>query len=103
MAYPAVRDAEGQIISTSGILIADGVANIWSVATMPTERGGGAASAANWAACAEAKKRGARAAALRTMDDLAGVEGLYARLGFRLVGHEKIWEIDDLDRMADRL
>ncbi|MFC0672868.1 GNAT family N-acetyltransferase [Brachybacterium hainanense] len=103
MTYVAVRDAEDRIMSTGSILISGGVASIWSVATMPEQRGRGAASAATWAACVEARRRGAHAAALRTDDDLASDGGLYARLGFALVGHEQIWDIDDLDAIGDLL
>jgi hypothetical protein len=42
-------------------------------------------------------------AALRTSDDLARPGGLYRSVGFDLVGHEHVWEIDDVDgtSMAD--
>lgn len=97
MTYLAVRDRDGGVISTGSILVVDGVANVWSVATAPSARGRGAASAIMRAVCVEAPKRGAVVAALRTTDELARPGGLYASVGFELLGHERIWELDNID------
>ena len=51
------------------------------------------------AACLEAKRRGAQVAALRTTDDLARPGGLYNKVGFVHVGHERIWELDHIDSL----
>jgi GNAT superfamily N-acetyltransferase len=97
MTYLAVRDRDGGVISTGSILVVDGVANVWSVATAPSARGRGAASAIMRAVCLEAPKRGAEFAALRTTDELARPGGLYSAVGFELLGHERIWELDNID------
>lgn len=98
MTYLAVND-NNTVISTGSILIVPGVANVWSVATLPTARGQGAATAIMEAACIEAKRQGAAVAALRTTDALARAGGLYNRIGFELLGHEQIWELDDVDHL----
>jgi len=97
MTYLAVRDRNGGVISTGSILVVDGVANVWSVATAPSARGRGAASAIMRAVCIEAPKRGAMFAALRTTDELARPGGLYAAVGFEFLGHERVWELDNID------
>lgn len=93
MTYLVVSE-NGRAVSTGGILVVDGVANIWSVATLPAARGRGAATAIIRAACAEARRQGARVAALRTSEDLARKDGLYERVGFEVVGHEHVWNLD---------
>ncbi|WP_443350814.1 GNAT family N-acetyltransferase [Brachybacterium tyrofermentans] len=98
MTYLAVR-AGDSVISAGSILIVDRVANVWSVATAPEYRGQGAATAIMRAVCREASQRGAEVAALRTTDDLARSGGLYDSLGFKLLGHERIWELDDVDSL----
>jgi GNAT superfamily N-acetyltransferase len=98
MTYLAVTE-DGQAVSTGSILIVDGVANIWSVATLPAARGRGAASAIMRAACAEARRQGALVAALRTTEDLARPNGLYQRVGFSVVGHEHAWTLDHVDAL----
>jgi predicted GNAT family acetyltransferase len=100
MTYLAVRGPDGSVISTGSILIVNGVANIWSVATTPAARGQGAATAITRACCIEAAKRGATVAALRTTDDLARPGGLYSNVGFELLGHEHIWELDNIDNLS---
>lgn len=98
MTYLAVTEY-GQAVSTGSILIVDGVANIWSVATLPTARGRGAASAIMRAARAEAHRQGAYAAALRTSEELAKDDGLYHCIGFGVVGHEYAWNLDNIDAL----
>ncbi|QDP95445.1 GNAT family N-acetyltransferase [Microlunatus elymi] len=83
--------------SLCALLVVDGVANVWSVATAPSARGRGAATAIMRAVCSEAPKHGAAYAALRTTDHLARPGGPYDAVGFRLLGHERIWELDDVD------
>lgn len=99
LTYVAVRDPDGRVISTGSILISNGVANVWSVATSPSARGQGAATAIMRALCAEAARKGATAATLRTTDDLARPGGLYDNVGFTLLGHEHIWQLDAVDRL----
>ncbi|GAB3416818.1 GNAT family N-acetyltransferase [Flindersiella endophytica] len=98
MTYLAVGQ-NGQTVSTGSILLVDGVANVWTVATLPAARGQGAASAIVRAACAEARLQGAWAAVLRTSDDLARENGLYYNVGFRFVGHEHAWNLDSVDEL----
>ena len=98
MTYLAVNEND-RPISTGSILIVDDVANVWSVATLPSARGRGAATAIMRAICAEARRQGARVAALRTTDDLARPHGLYGNVGFALVGHERIWNLDNVDQL----
>lgn len=57
MTYLAISN-EKTVISTASLLIVDGVANIWSVATLPSERGQGAATAIMVATCLEARRQG---------------------------------------------
>jgi GNAT superfamily N-acetyltransferase len=99
MTYLAVSE-QGQVVSTGSILIVECVANIWSVATLPTARGRGAASAVMRAACNAARAQGALIAALRTTEDLARTDGLYEKLGFSVVGHEHAWNLDDIDALT---
>lgn len=96
MTYVALLDA-GVVVSTGSILIVDGVANVWSVATLPAARGRGAATAIMQALCGEATKQGAHAAVLRTTPNLAVPDGLYAKVGFVHVGQEYIWMLNDVD------
>lgn len=96
MTYLLVSE-HGQAVSTGSILIAGGVANIWSVATLPAARGRGAASAIMRAACAEARRQGALVAGLRTTEELARTDGLYDSVGFTSVGHERAWNLDNID------
>lgn len=98
MTYLAVKKNDS-VISTGSILVVDGVANVWSVATLPSARGQGAATAIMEAICIEAKRQGAAVAALRTTDELARDGGLYNKVGFTLVGHEQIWELDHVDNL----
>jgi GNAT superfamily N-acetyltransferase len=98
MTYLAVSE-NGQAVSTGSVLIIDGVANIWSVATLPTARGRGAASAIMRAACAEARRQGALVAGLRTTEELAKRGGLYHSVGFSVVGHERAWNLDHVDAL----
>jgi hypothetical protein len=49
------------------------------------------------AACIEAHRQGAHAAALRTSEDLAKDKGLYHSVGFRVVGQEYAWNLDNID------
>lgn len=98
MTYLAVSQ-QGRTVSTGSILVVDGVANVWTVATLPAARGQGAASAIMRAACVEARRQGASVAALRTTDDLAKDNGLYYNVGFRLVGHEQAWNLDGIDTL----
>lgn len=100
MTYLAVHRPDGRVISTGSILIVNGVANVWSVATSPSERGQGAATVIMRAICAEAATRGAAVAALRTTDQLARPGGLYRNVGFELLGHEHIWELDNIDNLS---
>jgi GNAT superfamily N-acetyltransferase len=99
MTYLAIGE-NGQVVSTGSFLIVDGVANVWSVATLPTARGRGAASAIMRAACAEAHRQGALVAALRTTAELAKDDGLYHHAGFSVVGHEHAWNLDDIDDIS---
>ena len=99
MTYLAVSE-NGRVVSTGSFLIVDGVANIWSVATLPAARGRGAASAVVRAACVEARRQGARVAALRTTDELAKPGGLYQSIGFVVVGHEQAWNLDGIDALS---
>lgn len=98
MTYLAVSE-NGSAVATGSILIIDGVANIWSVATLPTARGRGAASAIMRAVCGVSKRQGAEVAALRTTNALAQDDSLYNRVGFSLVGYEHAWIIDNIDRL----
>ena len=99
MTYLAVSE-HGRAVSTGSFLIAGEVANIWSVATLPTARGRGAASAILRAACAEARRQGALVAGLRTTEDLARADGFYQAVGFSSVGHERVWNVDDIDALV---
>lgn len=99
MTYLAVHGPDGSVISTGSVLIVNGVANVWSVATAPSARGQGAATAIMRAACAESARRGASVATLRTTDELARRGGLYDNVGFTLLGHEHIWELDNIDNL----
>lgn len=98
MTYLAVNEG-GRTISTGSLLIVDGVANVWSVATIPSARGQGAATAIMATLCDEARNQGASAAVLRTTDELASPGALYDRVGFAAVGHERIWELDGVDHL----
>jgi len=66
---------------------------------LPTARGRGAASAILRAACAEARRQGALVAGLRTTEDLARADGFYQAVGFSSVGHERVWNVDDIDAL----
>lgn len=99
MTYLAVSE-NGQAVSTGSFLIAGDVANIWSIATLPAARGRGAASAILRAACAEARRQGARAAGLRTTEQLARPDGLYHGVGFSFVGHEQAWNLHGVDALS---
>ena len=92
MTYLATFE-NGRAVSTGSILVVDKVANIWSVATLPTARGHGAASAVVRAECAEARRQGATVAVLRTSKELARIGGLYNSIGFSVVGYEQVWRV----------
>ncbi|MEA3197699.1 MAG: hypothetical protein QOF32_1751 [Gammaproteobacteria bacterium] len=76
--------AEGEPVATCELTIApDGVAGLYSIATLRAFRGRGFASAMTAHALAVARALGMREAALQASSDGLGV---YARLGFRKVG-----------------
>lgn len=90
---------EGEVIAGASILIVNGIANIWSVATRASARNRGMASIVTHASLVEAARLGAHAASLGTSQSLARPNGLYNRLGFEIVGHEIGWMISNVDEI----
>lgn len=67
-------------VAVSEVYMADGVAGIYGVATIPQVRGRGVGSAMTAAAMSAARNEGCHTAVLHGAE---GVQGLYRRLGFR--------------------
>jgi GNAT superfamily N-acetyltransferase len=71
---------DGGAVSTSTLLLADGVAGIYDITTVPEVRGQGIGTALTYIALREARSRGYRVSALQASK--MGY-GIYQKLGFR--------------------
>ena len=81
-----VRDGEGVAVSLAGLVVLKGVGYLDTVATFPTARGRGYASALTARLCREARAAGAAHVSLFADLQAPAVISLYERLGFRRVG-----------------